>query len=55
MILCTRNEIPILAIVTAGLESIELPPLRRPYVPHDTPDEALVLWGPAPSDPRYYL
>jgi hypothetical protein len=40
-----KNEIPILAIVTAGLESIELPPLRRPDVPNDTPDEALVLWG----------
>ena len=40
-----KNAIPILAIVTAGLESIELPPLKRPDVPNDTPDEALVLWG----------
>ena len=44
-----RNEVPILAIVTGGLERIELPPLRRPDVPDDDPDEALVLWGV-----RYY-
>jgi hypothetical protein len=31
-------------MVTAGLERIELPPLRRPAVANDTPDEALVLW-----------
>jgi hypothetical protein len=40
-----KNGIPILAIVTVGLERIELPPLRRPDVPSDNPDEALVLWG----------
>ncbi len=40
-----KNEIPILAIVTTGLERIELPPLRRPGVPNNTPNEALVLWG----------
>ena len=40
-----KNEIPILDIVTAGLERIELPSLRRPPVPNDRADEALVLWG----------
>ena len=40
-----KNEIPILAIVAAGLERIELPPLGRPNVPNDTPSEDLVLCG----------
>lgn len=40
-----KNEIPILPIVIRGLEKIELPPLTRPAVPNDNPNEALVLWG----------
>ncbi len=40
-----KNQIPILPIVTSGLESIELPLLIRPAVPNDNPNEALVLWG----------
>jgi hypothetical protein len=40
-----KNQIPILPIVTAGLERIELPPLIRPAIPNDSPNEALVLWG----------
>lgn len=35
---------PLLAIVTDGLEKIVLPPLVRPSVPNDKPNEALVLW-----------
>ncbi len=40
-----KNQIPVLQIVTSGLEAIELPPLIRPAVPNDNPNEALVLWG----------
>jgi hypothetical protein len=40
-----KNEIPILAIVTDGLERIGLPPLIRPAVPNDSPNEVLLLWG----------
>jgi hypothetical protein len=40
-----KNFIPLLDIVTVGFERISLPPLIRPAVPHDQPDEALVLWG----------
>ena len=40
-----KNQIPILTIVTDGLERIELPPLLRPVVPNDDPNEVLVLWG----------
>ncbi len=40
-----KNQIPVLPIVTRGLERIGLPPLVRPPVPNDNPNEALVLWG----------
>ncbi|MGD0211689.1 MAG: hypothetical protein ABSB87_00565 [Terriglobales bacterium] len=40
-----KNQIPILQIVTGGMERIDLPPLIRPPVPNDNPNEALVLWG----------
>ncbi len=40
-----KDQIPILAIVTGGLERIELPPLIRPVTPNDDPNEALVRWG----------
>jgi hypothetical protein len=40
-----KNQIPILPIVAGGLEGIDLPPLVRPGVPNDNPNEALVLWG----------
>jgi hypothetical protein len=40
-----KNQIAILPIVTGGLERVELPPLIRPAIPNDNPNEALVLWG----------
>jgi hypothetical protein len=40
-----KDQIPILAIVTSGLERIKLPSLIRPPVPNDNPNEALVVWG----------
>lgn len=40
-----KNEVPILPIVTSGLETIRLPPLVRPPIPNDNPNAALVLWG----------
>jgi hypothetical protein len=40
-----KNQVPILPIVTGGLERIELPPLIRPPISNDNPNEALVLWG----------
>lgn len=40
-----KDQIPILAIVTGGLEKIHLPPLIRPAIPNDNPNEALVRWG----------
>jgi hypothetical protein len=40
-----KNQVPILAIVTGGLERIKLPPLIRPAIPNDNPNEVLVLWG----------
>ena len=40
-----KDQIPILAIVTDGLERIQLPPLIRPAVLNDNPNEALVRWG----------
>jgi hypothetical protein len=40
-----KDQIPVLAIVTGGLERIQLPPLIRPAEPNDNPSEALVRWG----------
>jgi len=40
-----KNQIPILPIVAGGLQGINLPPLIRPPVPNDSPNEELVLWG----------
>jgi hypothetical protein len=40
-----QGQIPILAIVEHNLGEIKLPPLIRPDVPNDKPDEKLVMWG----------
>lgn len=40
-----KGQIPILAIVERDLRQIKLPPLVRPNVPNDSPNEALVVWG----------
>jgi hypothetical protein len=40
-----KDQIPILAIVEHGLRQIKLPPLVRPGMPNDKPDENLVVWG----------
>jgi len=40
-----KDQIPILAIVEHDLRQIELPPLVRPGVPSDNPNEELVVWG----------
>ena len=39
------GQIPILTIVEHDLRQIKLPPLIRPDVPNDKPDEKLVVWG----------
>ncbi len=40
-----KGQIPILAIVEQGLRQITLPPLVRPHVAIDNPNEELALWG----------
>ena len=40
-----KNQIPVLPIVTSGLERIKLPPLIRPTVRNDDPNAELVIWG----------
>lgn len=42
---CDKDQIPVLAIVTGGLERIQLPPLIRPAKPNDNPNGALVRSG----------
>jgi hypothetical protein len=40
-----KGQIPILAIVEHDLRQIKLPPMIRPDVPNDSPNEDLVVWG----------
>lgn len=40
-----KGQIPILAIVERELRQIKLPPLVRPDVPNDSPNEELAVWG----------